>query len=89
MQQVTRLSSQKVVNMLKEQPFYVVTDDAYDRMLNKLIKGEPAYTYITTCPHRNPADCRCPKNENILKEGRIVRIVDGVEKKVMKLSEMN
>jgi len=82
MQQVTQVSSQNVTNMLKEQPFYIVTDDAYNRMLNKLMKAEPAYTYITTCPHRNPADCWCPNNENILKEGGTVRTVDGAKRKL-------
>lgn len=74
----------------RSQPFYVVNDEAYERMKNKLESGESnvEYTYMTTCPHSVKSNCRCPRMMNILKNGRIVRLIDGEEKPVLKLSEL-
>ena len=68
---------------LEEQPFYVVPDDAWFRMMDKLKKGKPyVKTYIGTCPHKNKKKCKCRFNKNILKGNKIIRMVNGVEKNV-------
>ena len=77
---------QAAMQRLQQQPFFVVSDDAYDRMLAKLQRGLPAYTYLSTCPHRGQP-CACPKSENQLVDGKIVRTINGVTKRVYKLSE--
>lgn len=70
------------------QPFFVVTDDAYGRMLAVLHAGEPfVKTYLTTCPHKNKADCKCPYFRNTLAaNGLIVRNCNGVIKPVIHLT---
>ncbi len=75
------------MDRLNSQAFFVVTDDAYDRMLGKLNIGLPAYTYLGICPH--VGTCRCLRNENILSNGHIIRLIDGKEKSVFRLSEFN
>jgi len=81
----------KKQKILDAQPFYVVTDDAYDRMMDKLLCGE---RYVKTysewgCPHSQTTnDCKCSFNLNFLKEGKIVRANKGIIKPVIKLSDL-
>ncbi len=71
-----------------EEPFFVLNDNAYDRILQKLQNGSPyEWTYQGICPHSDPAQCTCPKFMNILRDGNIIRIVNGVQKPVYKYSE--
>ena len=43
-------------------PQYVgITRDAWDRVVDKLMLGQPAYTYSNICPHSDPDLCQCPK----------------------------
>lgn len=73
----------------RSQPFFVINDEAYARMLRKLRSGSSVeYTYAGVCPH-NRHQCRCPKMANVLRNGRIVRLVDGEEKPVYSLSEFS
>ena len=70
-----------------QQPEFVIADAAYDRMLRKLENGSRfEWSYPGTCPHtRGP--CTCPKFMNVLKDGKIIRIVNGMQKPVYKASE--
>ena len=84
------------------QPYFVINDEGYDRMLHHLQNGRrAAWSYQTTCPHvdRPGRDCYsfsfeeagklcdCPKMMNVLVNGRIVRIVNGEQKSVFRTSE--
>ena len=64
-----------LMEQIKKQPFFVVNDEAYARMLKKLQDGEPfVKTFPTTCRHT--ADkCSCMYFSNTLHEGGIVRKV--------------
>ena len=68
-------------------PFYVVNDEAYDRMYKSLSTGEARYikTFLTTCPATCKHPCTCPYYVNFFKDGKIVRIVKGEVKDVMSL----
>ena len=73
-----------------DQPYYVINDEAYDRMLRKLQTGESQYewSYLTQgCPHP-PGQCVCPRHKNVLdaETGEIVRLVKGEKRPVMKHS---
>ena len=73
-----------------DQPYYVINDEAYDRMLRKLQTGESQYewSYLTQgCPHP-PGQCVCPRHKNVLdaETGEIVRLVKGEKRPVMKYS---
>lgn len=66
------------------QPFYAINDEGYNRMFAALTNGERFMkSYITTCPHKNKDDCRCPCYINFLKDGKMVRSVNGEIKEVL------
>ena len=74
-----------------KQPFFIVADDAHERMLNQLKSGSAfAKTFIGHCPHSgNSKKCKCPFFKNVLDpkgSGQIVREVDGQFKPVLPLS---
>ena len=72
---------------LNAQPFYVVNDQAYNRMKLKLVNGERfVKTYLTICPHSSTNNCKCPFNINFLKDDEIVRMNNGTLKSVYPLS---
>ena len=87
-----------VQEQLDSQPFYVVSDDAFLRMMKQLDpkdNTEPkkyVKTYTNICPHRNKNDCECPFNLNFLKKkegdefGIIMRVSQGKLKPVVPLS---
>ena len=84
-------NGQDILTMTPTQEMFVVGDDAYERMLNKLQMGASVeYTYVNKCPHhnRNPRLCNCARFINVLKNGKIVRLIDGTEKPVYRLSEI-
>jgi len=71
----------------QNQPFYVVEDAAYDRMMEKLVGGERyVKTYLTVCPETCKCKCNCKFFLNFLKDGDIVRVSNGELKDVMRLS---
>ena len=74
----------------ENQPFFVITDEAYDRMLQQLQSGEPhVWSYKNICPCSRMEDCRCTKYKNILNaEGKMVRVIGGVQKPVLRTSEV-
>ena len=48
---------------MNSQPFYLVCDEAYARMLTKLRQGEPfVKTYLTECPHKGACECQFFRN---------------------------
>jgi hypothetical protein len=69
-----------------------VTDDAYERMMHKLLAGAPyVKTYMGVCPHKTEKKCRCPFAKNVLltQDGKhsIVRdMPDGTRKEILPLS---
>jgi hypothetical protein len=71
-----------------EQPFYVVDDESYDRMMSSLLAGESTVkSYLGTCPHKQQGDCTCLYFINYLHaDGSVVRNVEGVVKPVIKKS---
>ena len=75
---------------MRAQPFFVINDEAYDRMPGKLRRGSPyEWSYITTCLHGSPRQCTCPKFKNVLSpSGTIVRVIDGVTKPVLRGSDL-
>ena len=72
------------------QPYFMVEDASYGRMLRKLLSGERfVWSYVTKCRHGGThGRCDCPKMMNVLKNGRIVRIANGKQKPVYKASEI-
>ena len=68
------------------QPFYVITDAAYDRMFHKLNNGSRfEWSFPGPCPHFGK--CVCPKFMNVLKDGKIIRVANGKQKPVYKASD--
>ena len=71
------------------QAFFVLNDTAYERMKGKLQNGSRfEWSYLGVCPHNNAADCTCPRFMNVLKDGKIIRIMNGTQKPVYKASEI-
>ena len=72
---------------MEEHQFYVLADAAYDRMHKKLKKGSRfEWSYPDTCPDP-PGRCICQKFMNVMKDDKIIRIVNGKQKPVYKASE--
>jgi hypothetical protein len=70
------------------QPFFVVNDEAYNRMMKALRDGEKSVkSYLHVCPHKRKQDCNCEYYENYLdKEGMMVRKVGDTIKPVLSLT---
>jgi len=49
------------------------------------MKGCP---HIGGCPYKSRQECKCPFSLNTLQDGKIVRTIDGVVKRVYRLSEV-
>ena len=65
-------------------PLCVIQDESYDRMMAKLQSGERyVKSYLHTCPHSRVEDCRCVFFLNFLKDGEMVRSINGKIKKVV------
>jgi hypothetical protein len=71
-----------------EQPFFVVEDAGYNRMMKKLKGGEKSVkTFLTVCPHSSKQDCKCEYFSNYLDEdGDMVRNDNGTIKPVFSLT---
>jgi hypothetical protein len=72
------------------QPFFVLNDEAYNRLMHKLRAGSRyEFTYMGACPHKRKRDCQCPEMMNMLDEsGSLVRIVRGVRKPVYRMCQV-
>jgi hypothetical protein len=56
---------------------FALNDVAYDRIMARLRNGESwVKSFVTVCPHQK-AECKCPFYRNVLRNGRIERLVDG------------
>jgi len=61
----------------------VVEDDSYDRMMTRLVMGEPfVKTFLGHCPHKSPRMCKCSFRKNILVDNEIMREIEGKLEKV-------
>ena len=69
------------------QPFFVLDDAAYERILTKLRRGEAAPSFINQCPHEGPnrfSACTCPRFENrLVEDNRLVRVWENKTKPVI------
>lgn len=64
------MNDNTIAQQLNKQPFYVVNDTGYKRMVMKLQEGERRYVkYTSICPHKNSKDCNCLFQLNFLKDG--------------------
>ena len=71
------------------QPFFVIQDDAYDRMMSEFTQGSKAEWSFPCCACPSfPSRCSCPKMLNTHRNGEIARLVRGEWKPVYKQSEM-
>ena len=70
------------------QPFFVVNDEAYNRMMKTLKDGEKSVkSYIRVCPHKRKEDCKCEFYENYLDDdGCMVRNIGGTTKPVLSIT---
>jgi len=80
---------EEVKARLDNQPFYVVEDESYNRMMTKLQEGEKYIkTYSHPCPHmhlgieRAKEECNCHFQLNFLRDGKLIRTNNGVVKPV-------
>ena len=71
-------------------PFCVIDNESYDRMFAKLQRGEERYvkSYLHNCPHKDKADCKCIFYLNFLKDGKMVRVMNGELKEVLRFSDL-
>jgi hypothetical protein len=71
-------------------PFCVINDEAYDRMFATLQRNEERYvkSYLHMCPHQNKDECKCKFYMNFLKDGKMVRVMNGELKDVLKESDL-
>lgn len=82
------MSADQLISDHTNQPFFVLADASYDCIYQKLMNGSRfEWTFAGTCPHPR-GQCVCPKFMNVLKDGKIIRIVNGTQKPVYKASEM-
>jgi len=73
------------MHMSRTQAYYILNDAAHARMLAKLEAGSRhEWSFAGTCP--TPGDCRCPRFLNVLKDGKIVRVINGLQRPVYPLS---
>ena len=70
-------------------PFCVIADESFDRMFATLQRGKERYvkSYLHNCPHKDKADCKCIFYLNFLKDGKMVRVMNGEIKDVFRLSD--
>ena len=78
-------TAEKLFKDYKKQPFFVLNDEAYHRMVQTLRDGNPfVKSYMGTCCHKSKEECKCTYFNNYLNEdGDMVRDVDGVIKPVL------
>jgi hypothetical protein len=66
-------------------PFYVLNDEAYNRMCGTLLRGDARFlkSYLSVCPHKTVSECKCKFYLNFLVDGKLARIVNGELKEVI------
>lgn len=85
-------SASTLIELSKNNPFGVLNDEAYDRMLLHLkLYGGTQKSYMSLCPHRTKSKCDCPYETNYLDDDdNIVRDAgDGKTKIVISRSMLN
>ena len=55
-----------------------VTLTAWNRIVDKLMAGQPAYTYSNICPHSDKDLCQCPKRTCFIENNKLCGTRDGV-----------
>jgi len=72
-----------------KQPFYVIEDEAHARIYATLSRGEVRFvkSYLGICPETCKCKCNCKFYLNFLKDGKMVRSVNGELKDVFSLTE--
>ena len=74
-----------IASIHSSQPFYVVNNEAYQRMLNQLKSGvKTVKTYINHCCHKSKCECAYFENE-LDSNGYIYRKMNGITKFVISL----
>ena len=75
---------------MDSQPFYVIEDEGYERMMFKLKTGQRyVKSFVGVCPHREKNDCKCEFALNFLdSKGNMVRCVKGQQKFVLSVTEL-
>lgn len=76
----------------KNQPFFVVDNEAYDKMMSKLKSGQERYikSYVSMCPATYQSNCTCPFFINFLdEEGDLIRVVNGTRKYVFAVRDLH
>jgi hypothetical protein len=60
--------------------FAYVTHAAWERIVDKLVVGQPAYLYrySNICPHDDPDLCQCPKRTCFIEDNKLYGTRDGV-----------
>ena len=79
-----------VMSNWEDQECFVIQDEPYDRMFRRLMRGkryELSYSHVGGCS--GPRTCKCPKMMNVLRGGKMVRLVKGEERPVYKMSVYN
>ena len=72
----------------RSQPFFILDDASYDRMMHKLQNGSLfEWSYLGVCPHKKKRHCDCVKFMNVLRDSKIIRIAGGAQKPVYRASE--
>ena len=59
-------------------PSVAITEGAWERIVDKLMAGEPAYTYSNFCPHGDRDQCQCPKRVCFIEGNKLYGTRDGV-----------
>lgn len=82
------MDTSNIETQWNKQPFFVINDEGYNRMMDKLQNGE---RYVKSFPYKCKASCQaecsCPFQINFLKDGRMVRCVDGQLRPVFSVSQ--
>ena len=76
----------------EDQPFFVVENESYDRMMNRLQIGEryvKSYSSAINCPHGKSDHCDCPFSINFLIGEDMVRADKGEIKPVFRESMLD
>ena len=91
--QTSEANAKAMEDEWKTRPFWVLDDEAYSRIMEKLHNGgsEGEWSYLNICPHAGPDrkdQCTCPKMLNVKhQEWGMCRIVNGLARPVIPKSD--
>jgi hypothetical protein len=72
----------------ERQPIFFINNVAYVDMHRKLTNGSAGeWSYPFCCTHKKVLDCNCPRFLNVLKDGKIMRLIKGEWKETLPESE--